>query len=136
MNTNQQNTSNNDLLIMLGMGGIIYTVTHGLLPLSLQHQFLVSLIFSLVAGLFMTSFLQSLEWSFFFALGMQVVTLAPLAINALLTDQFSAITLIQQALSTGYSSLFLLSPWLIGIPAGFMLQKLIMTNYYRVRGLW
>jgi len=40
-------------------------------------------------------------------------------------------TLIRSAFESGHYTGFLLTSWIIAVPLGFMLQKLIMSDYYR-----
>lgn len=116
--------------MLIAGAGTFFIVNYGF-SLSVQLQFLMVFGIGIFAGLFMSYLYQSLEWALFFAIGMQLVALFPEMLVIVLTKQVSLITMVEVALQTGRYSLFLLSSWVIAIPAGFMLQKLIMGNYYR-----
>jgi len=116
---------------MLIAGASILFVNNYLLSLSVQAQFVIILSFGLLAGLFMSYLYQSLEWALFFALGVQLVALTPILIQNFNGSPLQISELVGLSLSTAKYSLFLLSSWIIAIPTGFMLQKLIMGNYYR-----
>lgn len=122
---------NNDLFIMIISGGAIVFFTNTLFQMSVQHQFLVSLSFAFLAGIFMSYLYQSLEWALFFALGAQLVGALPLIFRIFRGDSVPLIEWVRTGMLTGQHSLFLLSSWIIAIPCGFMVQKLIMENYYR-----
>jgi hypothetical protein len=128
-------TRNNDLFIMLIAGMSILFTTSYVIPMSLQTQFLIVLGFAFLSGFFMSYLYQSLEWALFFMVGIQIVALSPSFISYLTQNDLSANHLIQQALTSSRYSLFLLSSWVVGIPAGFILKKLLFQNYYR-RGLF
>ena len=122
---------NNDLFIMLIAGCSIILTNNYIVPLSIQQQFLVILGFGFLSGLFMNYLYQSIEWALFFALGIQLVSLIPVALKSYYAGQFLLVEMLRQGITAGEHSLFLLSSWIIAIPAGFMLQKLLMGNYYR-----
>ena len=126
---------NNDLFMMLLGGSAIVFVNSHLYPMSVQAQFLAILAFGFLAGLFMNYLYQSLEWALFFAPGVQLVSLSSLAMHVFNGGSFVLAHWIRHAWATGEHSLFLLSSWIIAIPAGFMLQKLIMGDYYRRKTL-
>ena len=124
---------NNDLFIMLTAGASVFFLTTYLFPLSVQMQFVIILSLGFLAGLFMNYLYQSLEWALFFALGVQLIALSPLLIASLYQGDFILIELVRTGIEAGKYSLFLLSSWVIAIPSGYLLQKLIMGNYYRRR---
>ena len=126
---------NNDLFMMLIGGSTIVFVNTYLLPLSVQAQFLAILTFGFLAGLFMTYLYQSLEWALFFALGVQLVAVTPLALGIMNGEIYTLSQWITHVWATGEHSLFLLSSWIIAIPTGFMTQRLIMGDYYRKKTL-
>ena len=131
MNHNPFISRNNDLFIMVISGAITMFVNRYLLDLSVQAQFLMILTLGFLAGLFMNYLYQSLEWALFFALGIQFVALSPLAYQSWLTGAWDINLLIQQSTQAGHYSLFLLSSWIVAIPSGYLLQKLLMGDYYR-----
>lgn len=131
MNHNPFISRNNDLFIMLIAGMCLHFVNSYLFPLTVQTQFLVILAFAFFSGLLMNYFYQSLEWALFFVLGLQIVTLAPYLIHYVYFKEIALLDLISSCIQTGRYSLFLLSSWIIGIPTGYFLQKLLMHNYYR-----
>ncbi len=126
---------NNDLFIMLFAGMGISLFNSQVFPLTVQQQFLLILGFGFMAGLFMTYLYQSLEWALFFTAGILIVSLFPWALRSVLTQDFLLIDMIREGLRAGKHSLFLLSSWIIAIPTGFMLQRLIMGDYYRKKTL-
>ena len=126
---------NNDLFIMLLAGCSVVFFHNYVLPLSVQSQFLIVLGIGLMAGLFMNYLYQSLEWALFFAIGVQTVSLLPWCLKAYASSQLNFVELIRAGVYTGEYSLFLLSSWIIAIPTGYMVQKLIMGNYYRRKTL-
>ncbi len=122
---------NNDLFIMLIAGSGIVFLNSYLLPLSVQHQFVLVLGFGFLSGLFMNYLYQSIEWALLFALGILLMTLFPWFLRAFWMDHLPVLEVIRATMKAGEYSLFLLSSWIIAIPSGFMLQKLVMGNYYR-----
>jgi hypothetical protein len=124
---------NNDLFTMLIMGMIFHIFNLYVFPINVQTQFLIILVFSFLSGLFMSFLYQCLEWALFFVLGIQIVTLAPTIKLLALGVKFNPYETIGLVLQTSQYSLFLLSSWIIGIPTGFLLQKLIMADYYKKR---
>lgn len=128
-------TRNNDLFIMLMAGMAIQFANSYVVPLSVQHQFLIVLTFSFVAGLFLSSLFQSLEWAVFFALGVMIVALSPALITYGLQDAPDHVALISQLIRSSQYSFFLLSSWLFGIPVGYLVSRSLMGDYYR-RGLF
>jgi hypothetical protein len=123
-------TRNNDLFITYFSGVGTMVINQYVLNLSVQAQFLMVLSLGFMAGLFMNYFYQSLEWALFFALGIQTVTLGPIVLNVAMGEGSFA-TLIRSAFESGHYTGFLLTSWIIAVPLGFMLQKLIMSDYYR-----
>jgi hypothetical protein len=126
---------NNDLFIMLIAGSGMVLLTNHWLPMSVQQQFLVILGFGFLGGLFLNSLYQSIEWALLFTLGILITSLFPWGLRAFYLEQFPLVDIIRTALQAGEYSLFLLSSWIIAIPAGFMLQKLVMTDYYKRKTL-
>ena len=122
---------NNDLFIMLIAGCAMAFTTRYLYSLSVQEQFIVMTGFGYMAGLFASYLYQSLEWAFFFALGVLLVFLTPLGFLAYQTGQLPLAQIIATSIESGQYSLFLLSSWIISIPTGLMTQKLLMGDYYR-----
>ena len=126
-------SKNNDIFIMLVAGILIHFFNTYLMSLTVQSQFVLVLLFSFSAGLLMNYLYQSLEWALFFLLGIQIVSASPFLIHYISYGDFSLIGFIQHSFNTRYYSLFLLSSWIIGIPMGYMVQKIFMNNYYRKR---
>ncbi len=126
---------NNDLFIMLIAGSGMVLLTNHLLNLTIQQQFLLMLGFGFMAGLFMNYLYQSLEWALFFTVGVVTVNLFPWLLRAFLMDHLPIVEMIRAGITAGEYSLFLLSSWIIAIPAGFMLQKLVMGDYYKRKTL-
>lgn len=122
---------NNDLFIMLLAGSALVVINHYVFAMTVQQQFMVSLALGFLAGLFMSFLYQSLEWALVFTLGIQFVSLLPVVIKACSSHSLQLHVLARTVIQAGHYSLFLLSSWLIAIPTGFMLQRLIMSNYYR-----
>ena len=122
---------NNDLFIMLTAGAGIHFANTYLTPMSVQLQFLLVLLFSICAGLLLNYLYQRLEWALFLILGIQAVALAPYLIDFAINGHFSLIHIIHSSFTTGKYSFFLLSSWIVGIPTGYIIQKLFMANYYR-----
>ena len=133
MRTKAPAPHNNDLTLTFLAGVTIVFLNNHIFPLSIQVQFLAILIFGFIAALFMDYLYQSLEWALFFVLGVFSIGLAPLALTSYAQGSLNIPFLIQQGFFYGKHSLFLLSSWIIAIPTGFFLQKLIMANYYRRR---
>lgn len=121
----------NDLIIMLIAGMSIHFVSRYLFPISVQTQFLIVLSFAFLSGLFMSYLYQSIEWALFFWLGIQSITLIPFLVLYLKTQSLPTHALFQAGLHSVQYSIFLLSSWLVGLPVGYMLQRLLMGNYYR-----
>jgi len=122
---------NNDLFIMLIAGMAIHFASSYVLPLTIQTQFLIVLSFAFLAGLFMNYLYQSLEWALFFMLGVSLVAATPLLTLYLTEDSYTLPLLITHVLQTARYSFFLLSSWIVGIPVGFLLRKVLFGNYYR-----
>ena len=122
---------NNDLFIMLIAGMAIHFASSYVLPLPIQTQFLIVLSFAFLAGLFMNYLYQSLEWALFFMLGVSLVAATPLLTLYLTEDSYTLPLLITHVLQTARYSFFLLSSWIVGIPVGFLLRKVLFGNYYR-----
>lgn len=131
MDRNPFVSRNNDLFIMFfsGMGTMI-TTTY-LLNLSVQAQFLMVLTIGFLGGLMMNYLYQSLEWALFFMIGIQMVALTPYLLGLASGQSMPMAYLIHHVMGVGRYGLFLLSSWILAIPAGYMLQRLIMGNYYR-----
>jgi hypothetical protein len=128
-------TRNNDLIIMLVAGASIVCVNNFILPMSVQTQFLLVLGLGFLGGLFINALSDSLEWALFFILGVQLMTLGPWGVQSYLDGDLILKNLLTYALSTGEYSLFLISSWLMAIPCGFMIQKIIMGDYYKRKTL-
>lgn len=124
---------NNDLFMMLIAGISIHFVSAYLLPLSVQTQFVIILIFATFSGLMMSYFSQCVEWALLFMAGLQVVTVIPYLLYFMKHQQLDILGMLNHGYHIGYYGLFLLSSWIIGIPLGFMSKKLLMNNYYRKR---
>ncbi len=122
---------NNDLFIMLIAGMSIHFASSYVFPLTIQTQFLIVLGFAFLAGLFMNYLYQSLEWALFFMLGVSLVAATPLVTLFFTEDNYSLPILITHMIQTARYSLFLLSSWIVGIPVGFIVQKVLFGNYYR-----
>ena len=127
-------TQNGDLLIMSLVGaGIVLLPSYSAI-FSVQQQFLLILAFSFLAGLFLDSLTQALEWALFFSLGLLLIALScdfyenPNAFHLGNIHYFYDLV----SFYFQYCS-FLLSSWLIGIPLGYGLQKVVMGGYYRQR---
>lgn len=116
--------------MLIAGSGIVFLNSY-LLPLSVQHQFVLVLGFGFLSGLFMNYLYQSIEWALLFALGILLMTLFPWFLRAFWMDHLPVLEVIRATMKAGEYSLFLLSSWIIAIPSGFMLQKLVMGNYYR-----
>lgn len=135
MDRNPFISQNSDLFIML-LAGITINLARNYVPVfTVQSQFLVVLTFAFLCGLFMSYLYQSIEWAFFFVLGIQIVALTPFVHAYLYENQLMLPQMIANSIEIGRYSCFLLSSWIIGIPAGLMVKKLVSTNYHR-RGLF
>lgn len=135
MDRNPFISQNNDLFIMLFAGVTMRLAQVHIPQFSLQHQFMVILAFAFLCGMFMTYLYQSLEWALFFVLGIQLVAIAPFAYAYIYHQQVMIPQMIMNAIEVGQYSCFLLTSWLVGVPLGMMLKKLVSTNYHR-RGLF
>ena len=133
MNSHPFVRKTNDLLIMLIAGMAIVAITQFIYPLPAQKQFLMMLGFGFVSGLFLSSLLSSIEWALFFFMGVQIMTLTPSMLNFILADSNTPLNLAPVIFESSRYSLFLLSSWIISIPVGYMLQKLVMSNYFKER---
>lgn len=100
-----------------------------ILHLSFQAQFLMVLTLGFIAGLFMSKFYQSLEWAFFFALGILSVNMTPSLLE--LINGGPLTSLIHHVFQSGHYVGFLLTSWMIAIPIGYITQKVLMSDYYR-----
>lgn len=131
MDRNPFISRNNDLFIMLLAGMAIHFASSYVLPLTIQIQFLTVLGFAFLAGLFMNYLYQSLEWALFFMLGVLLVAATPLVTLYFTADSYTLPQLITHMIQTTRYSFFLLSSWIVGIPVGFLLKKVLFGNYYR-----
>lgn len=135
MDRNPFISQNNDLFIML-FAGVTMRLAQMYIPaFSLQQQFMVILAFAFMCGMFMTFLYQSLEWALFFVLGIQLVSMAPYGFAYINKQPVMLPDLIMNAIEVGQYSCFLLTSWLIGVPVGMMLKRLVSTNYQR-RGIF
>ncbi|MEM7646954.1 MAG: hypothetical protein AAF203_08600 [Pseudomonadota bacterium] len=136
MENNPFISRNNDLFIMFFVGAGLYFTSLYVTPIAIQEQFLFCLGFSFLSGLFLNSLFETLEWAFFFLLGLLVVALSPYFLPLLSGQEVALTTLLRSLFDHTEYGCFLLSSWLIGIPGGYGLQKLLMHNYYRQHSLF
>ena len=131
MDRNPFVSRNNDLFIMLFSGmGCMILFTYAL-SLSVQAQFLLVMTIGFIGGLLMNYLYQSLEWALFFMIGIQVIATFPDLIAITMGGEMPMAYLVQGIMDVGRYGLFLLSSWIVAIPSGYILQRLIMGNYYR-----
>lgn len=122
---------NNDLFIMLFAGMTTMYVNQYVIDLSIQAQFLMVMSIGALAGLFIGALYHSVEWAMFFVIGAAIVAVAPLAIQGFVAQKLYLNQMIEILLQTGRYCLFLLSSWIIAIPSGYLVQKILMNKYYR-----
>ena len=116
-------------MLFSGMGCmILFTYA---LSLSVQAQFLLVMTIGFIGGLLMNYLYQSLEWALFFMIGIQVIATFPDLIAITMGGEMPMAYLVQGIMDVGRYGLFLLSSWIVAIPSGYILQRLIMGNYYR-----
>lgn len=126
---------NNDLFIMFLTGAGFFVAQKYFFDLTVQSQFIAILTFGFFSGIFVSYLYHSLEWAIFFMLGLQAAATTPLLLSSALSNNFNLPAYFISIVETGEYGLFLLSSWIIAIPLGFIIQKMMVGDYYR-RRLW
>lgn len=121
---------NNDLLINF-LAGASMVLLVNFFPFSVQSQFLMVLTFGFFSGIFMNHLYQSLEWAFFFFLGILSVAIFPDALRVTLGGTVHTVEFVRTGMQAVEYGAFLLSSWIISIPLGLLLQKLLRTDYLK-----
>jgi hypothetical protein len=121
---------NNDLILMILLGVAFYYVNIYINAFPVEQQIYVGIAFSFFCGLFLSGYHQMVEWPLCFYFGGILSSAIPIAIQYTATQKLDLAILVSRFEATTLWYGIFLTSWIIGLPLGIFIQRLIMGSYW------